>query len=116
MYKLADIKKEFYTNHYYEIDEDVSDISTGVRVEYIPALNIFMKTDLIFEGDCYDETIQCQPILYKANNIDEAWEKARGYIFEALPLYDESDKTFYEEDEYKEKKRLEGLKDLLKNI
>lgn len=116
MRKLADIKKEFYANHFYEIDEDVSDISIGVRVEYIPALNIFMKTDLVFEGGHYDETIQCQPILDKANNIDEAWEKAIKYISEALPLYDELDETFYEEDEYKEKKRLDGLKSLLKNI
>lgn len=116
MRKLADIKKEFYANHFYEIDEDVSDISTGVRVEYIPAINIFMKTDLVFVGDPYDETIQCQPILDKANTIDEAWEKAIKYISEALPLYDESDETFYEEDEYKEKKRLDGLKSLLKNI
>lgn len=116
MIKLEDIKTDFYNTHEYSIPE--SD-TVGLSVEYFPDLNILMKTDLIFEGGCYDETIKCCPSLYKVNNIDEAWNIAIGYISEGLgddTVFDEESETFYDENEYKDANRLNNLQNLLKTL
>ena len=116
MIKLDDIKTDFYNTHKYSIPEEDT---AGLSVEYFPDLNILMKTDLIFEGGCYDETINCCPSLYKANNIDEAWNIAKSYIINALEednVFNAESETFYEENEYKEANRLNNLQNLLKTL
>ena len=85
--ELEEFKSWFKVQHNSFIQDNTlrvinenSEYVMGYDYDFYPDYNIVISTTLIFEGNCFDDIIECKPYVQQAFSVEEAWELIKEHV------------------------------------